>query len=116
MTLVVSASRSPGCSPYDRWDDEVTELGVVTGRLACATVSGNARDSKWSPAPTVGQQGSAVRSLAHQLCRFCVRQAAFAVIGRHRALLMQGFFADGVVSQPADSQRSRWRWQLTEDQ
>ena len=31
------------------------EWGVVTGRLACATVSGNARDSKWSPAPTAGQ-------------------------------------------------------------
>jgi hypothetical protein len=36
-------------------DDDVTELGVVTGRLSCATVSGDARDSKWSPAPTVGQ-------------------------------------------------------------
>jgi hypothetical protein len=30
-------------------------LGVVTGRLTCATVSGDARDSKWSPAPTVGR-------------------------------------------------------------
>src|ERR1700722_3503153 len=105
-----------GCLVVRPSGNEVTELGVVTGRLTCATVSGNARDSKWSPAPTVGQEGSAVRSLAHPWCRFCVRQAAFAVIGRHRALLKQGFFADGVVSQPADSQRSRWRWQLTKDQ
>jgi hypothetical protein len=27
-------------------------------------------------------------------------QAASAAIGRHRALLLQGFFADGVVFQP----------------
>src|ERR1700761_1792253 len=100
MTLLVSASTSPDASLSDRSADEVTELGVVTGRLTCATVSGNARDSKWSPAPTVGQEGSAVRSLAHPWCRFCVPQAAFAVIGRHRALLKQGFFADGVGSQP----------------
>src|ERR1700733_4157348 len=34
---------APSCA---RSDGDVTEWGVVTGRLACATVSGNARDSK----------------------------------------------------------------------
>src|SRR6201999_3561982 len=72
----------PHASSCGRRDGEGGELGVVTGRLACATVSGNARDSKWGPAPTVGQQGSAVRSLAHQLCWFCLFEAAF---GRDRS-------------------------------
>ena len=54
MTLLVSARGLPDASSCGRSDDEVTELGVVTGRLTCATVSGDARDSKWSPAPTVG--------------------------------------------------------------
>jgi hypothetical protein len=94
---LVASSRAFGCG---RPNGEMTELSVVTGRLTRATVSGFARDSKWSPAPTVGQYGSAVRSLVHQLCRFCVFAGGFAVIGRHRALLMQGFFADGVVLQP----------------
>ena len=34
----------------------------MPARLACATVPAYARDSKWSPAPTVGHTGSAVRS------------------------------------------------------
>jgi hypothetical protein len=54
MTLLVSASRSPGCLVVARPDGDVSGLGVVTGRLTGATVSGDARDSKWSPAPTVG--------------------------------------------------------------
>ena len=40
-----------GCNPRTVRED------VKPARLACATVPAYARDSKWSPAPTVGHTG-----------------------------------------------------------
>jgi hypothetical protein len=80
---------------------DVSERGVLTGRLTCATVSGlsqrqqvESRSHRWPPrfsGPVTGTPDVPVPPSADGLT---------AVIGRHRALLMQGFFADGVVSQP----------------
>ena len=47
-------------------------LSVMPARLARTTVPAYARDSKWSPTPTAGQTGSAVRSRIPQGIRSAV--------------------------------------------
>jgi hypothetical protein len=69
--------------------------GVMTGKLLLATVSGEdqrqqveTHSHRW-PQDDVKAQRSGHRHTT--LCRFCIAQAAFAVIGRHRALLSRAF-------------------------
>lgn len=103
------------CMPGTRPAAEVRKRRRTTAKLTSATIPAKARNSKWSPTPTAGHenpQGSAVRSRA--VCvpvpRKCGRLDALqAEIGRQRALLLQGFFADGVVFPPLNPDGLRHR-------
>ena len=65
-TAGISASSRAGGSAAS---EDGAGSSVMPARLACATVPANARDSKWSPTPTVGHNGSAVRSQASPVLR-----------------------------------------------
>jgi hypothetical protein len=94
--LLVSATGSPGdVSSCTGAAAGIPAMAVMTGKLPFATVSGEdqrqqveTHSHRW-PHDHVKAQRSGHRHTT--LCRFCVMQAAFAVIGRHRALLSRAF-------------------------
>ena len=63
--VITSTAGTSASSRAGGWSAGCAELSVMPARLACATVPADARDSKWSPTPTVFRrsvEGSAVRS------------------------------------------------------
>ena len=93
----------------------------MAAKLSAATIPAQAGDSKWSPTPTAGRADfsrlsgpvTGKRLFRGKRGRF---EQSRAAIGRHRALLVQGLFADGVVFSSADSGRAFWDWPRLQDE